>query len=80
MFSALDLARTDANYVVLAGPHPQCPGTTPAPVPAGAADMRRVAVQPRPQDVTSCIDWWTVDLFVGRDGRVRFVTIDVGSP
>jgi hypothetical protein len=44
------------------------------------ADLRRAGAQPAPGTFLSCIDWWTVDLFVDARGRVVAVTLDLYDP
>ncbi len=43
--------------------------------PAGHATNRRVSIQPA--SAQSCLQWWTVDLFLGEDGRVEAITLDL---
>jgi hypothetical protein len=76
----LALARTAAaGHDVTVGPHRHC-ASPPVPAPRQTAGLRRVALQPRLAADASCLDWWTVDLFVDGDGRVRAVTADVWEP
>lgn len=49
------------------------------PAPDGLADLRRVSVQPELGD-RSCLEWWTVDLFVADDGSIAAVTMDLYEP
>jgi hypothetical protein len=42
--------------------------------------MRRVSVQPAAGSIDSCLDWFTVDLFVTRSGEVAAVTLDLWEP
>ena len=76
-FSALELLSQDRPTQTLVGPHPHC-ASPPVPAPPGFEDHRRVSVQPI--DGTSCLEWWTVDLFVGADGIVEAVTMDLYEP
>ena len=71
------VAAPAAGHEVRVGPHPHC-ASPPVPAPRRAAGLRRVSVQPR--GIPDCNDWWTVDLFVDGDGRVRVVTADVWEP
>lgn len=74
-FSVLDLPEGD--YDVLIGPHPRC--AAPAvPAPDGFENHRRVSVQPT--GATSCIEWWTIDFFVGDAGRIDAITLDLFGP
>ncbi|MBA2384277.1 MAG: hypothetical protein H0V68_06395 [Actinobacteria bacterium] len=77
-YSALDLiAQEDGPLQVTHGPHPHC-ASPPVPAPAQMSPHRRVAVQP--SDADGCLDWWTVDAFVDRRGKIRAVTLDLWEP
>lgn len=79
-FSALELAaHADADdLVVSVGDHDHC-ASPPVPPPDGLTDLRRVSVQPDLGD-RSCVEWWTVDLFVADDGSIAAVTLDLYEP
>lgn len=76
-FSALDLVRDDGPTQVLAGEHPHC-ASPPVPVPTPLEGYRQVAIVPT--DLTSCLDWWTVDLFIDPEGQIVGVTSDLWEP
>lgn len=76
-FSALDLLAQDRPTQTLVGEHPHC-ASPPVPPPPGFEDHRRVSIQP--VDGSSCLEWWTVDLFIGDDGTVEAVTMDLYEP
>lgn len=76
-FSVLDQLGRDGDVVVSIGPHAHC-ASAPVDPPPGLADHRRMSVQPA--SIRSCLQWWTVDLFVGEDGRVEAVTLDLYEP
>jgi hypothetical protein len=76
-FSALDQLARAGETVISVGPHPHC-ASPPVPPPIQVADLRRVSVQPR--DTESCLQWWTVDLFLTPDGKVAAVTLDLWEP
>jgi hypothetical protein len=77
-FSALDLlARGSGRLEYAVGPHPHC-ASPPRPPPAAVAALRRLSAQPR--DRSSCLQWWTVDVFVTASGAIRAVTLDVWEP
>lgn len=76
-YSALDLLATAGAVDVTVGPHDHC-ASPPVPAPDGLEDLRRVAIQP--VDATSCIEWFTVDLFVDGDGVVHGITLDLYEP
>lgn len=60
-----------------AGPHPHC-AAEPVPAPDGLASLRRLWVQP--EGTTSCLQWFTVDLFINDDGAVAAVSMDLWEP
>jgi hypothetical protein len=84
-FSALDTLSTwdrapnsdVTELTASAGPHPHC-ASPPVAAPIGLEDLRRVSVQP--VGVTSCLTWWTVDLFIDDNQRVVAVTLDLYEP
>jgi hypothetical protein len=46
--------------------------------PPRVASLTRLSVQPL--RVESCLQWWSVDPYVTRAGRVRAVTLDLWEP
>lgn len=78
-FSLFRHVRDVEDPVVSVGEHPHC-ASPPVPAPAEVEDLRRVSVQPDPDRVESCLQWWTVDLFVTPEGRVVAVTLDLYEP
>lgn len=78
-FSALDLAADSGEVLVSIGEHPHC-ASPPMPPPEEVAELRRVSVRPAPESIDSCLQWWTVDLFVTSEGKVAAVTLDIWEP
>lgn len=76
-FSALELLAPDRPHRIIVGPHNHC-ASPPVRAPEGFADHHRISIQP--EDVTSCIEWFTVDLFVGETGAVEAITLDLFEP
>lgn len=76
-FSALDLLVDSGPRVVSVGSHPHC-ASPPMPPPAKVAHLRRVSVQP--EDTESCLQWFTVDLFMNPGGMIAAVTLDLWEP
>jgi hypothetical protein len=76
-YSALDLLASTGAVDVSVGPHDHC-ASPPVPAPDGFEDLRRVAIQP--VEATSCIEWFTVDLFVDGDGVIQGITLDLYEP
>jgi hypothetical protein len=70
----LDGARVDVEV----GPQPHCAGP-PVPAPPGLESLHRVVLQPAAGTIDSCLDWFSVDLFVD-DGTVVAVTLDLWEP
>lgn len=65
------------NSTVTVGDHPHC-GSPPVPPPEELAELRRISIQPAHWE--SCLQWWTVDLFVTDDGRIAGLTHDLWEP
>ena len=76
-FSALRLLAGADDVQVLAGPHPHC-ASPPVPAPSGFETLRRVSIQP--VSTSSCLDWWTVDLYLDDGGDIAAVTLDLWEP
>jgi hypothetical protein len=74
-FSALELVKQPVK--ILLGQHARCVGA-PVAAPSGFAEALRISVQP--EVATSCLEWWTVDLFLGDDGTIGAVTLDLYGP
>jgi hypothetical protein len=74
-FSALDLlAERNVPLVFSVGPHRHCV-SPPVPPPPEVASLRRISVQPG--KIASCLQWFTVDAFMTRDGEIRAITLDM---
>lgn len=71
--------RLSGDLQVTVGPHPHC-ASPPEPPPRGMEAMRRVSVQPADDSITSCLDWFTVDLFLDTGGDIAAVTLDLWEP
>jgi hypothetical protein len=76
-FSALDLLAGPEKTTVVVGPHPHCASPL-VPPPKRVVHLRRVSVQPR--DTESCLQWWTVDVFLSPGGEIKAVTLDLWEP
>jgi hypothetical protein len=76
-FSALEPLTSGSPFTFSVGPHAHCASPPVAP-PAEVASLRRLSVQPR--TVTSCLEWFTVDVFVTRSGWIRAITLDLYEP
>jgi hypothetical protein len=77
-FSVLDtLAGAGRDVQVTSGPHRRCVAP-PTPPPAGFEGLGQVSIQPT--GIDSCLQWFSVDLFLTADGRVAAVTLDLYDP
>ncbi len=76
-FSAL-AALTEAGDVTWsAGPHDHC-ASPPMPILSELGDARQLSIQPT--EVTSCIEWFTVDVFLDDSGAVIAIVFDTWEP
>jgi hypothetical protein len=78
-FSALETLATSGETFVSRGPHPHCASPPQAPARDVEA-LERVSVQPAQESIDTCLKWWSVDLFIDADGRIRAVTLDLFAP
>jgi hypothetical protein len=78
-FSALDVGARAESTVVSVGEHPHCVNP-PVPPPDDLADHDRVSVQPVMDEQDSCLQWWTVDLFLDETGQIEAITLDLWEP
>ena len=91
-FSALELIQRHADetgstsiragagaFQVSVGDHPHCASPS-VPAPQGFERHRRVSVQPSETSIDSCVAWFTVDLFLNKEGGIAAVTLDVWEP
>lgn len=77
-FSALDLLKKAKGPLKFGiGPHAHCAGP-PVPAPPIVAGLRDLSIQPN--RMASCLDWFTVDLFVDAQHRLVAVTLDLWEP
>lgn len=76
-FSALDVLAEERPVAVTGGTHDHC-ASPPVPVYPELEGLRQISIQPT--DATSCLEWWTVDLFLTGDGAVAGVTLDLYEP
>lgn len=63
--------------LVTVGPHDHCAGP-PLDLPSDFDGLRQVSIQPT--GITSCIEWYAVDLFVDGSGEVLHVMLDLWEP
>ena len=77
-FSAYELlVKSRGDLTLNEGAHPRC-ASPPGAVPAGLESMRHQSIQPAKTD--SCLEWFSVDLFVNEDGEIAAVTLDLWEP
>lgn len=77
LLSPLPLLAGAEDATVTVGDHPHC-ASPPVPPPEELAALRRVSIQPARWE--SCLQWWTVDLFITDDGRIAGITHDLWEP
>lgn len=65
----------EAEAVV--GEHPHC-ASPPVAAAEEVVELRRLSLQPVAP--ASCLTWWTVDLFIGSDGSIEAITLDLYEP
>ncbi len=76
-FSALDLLIRAESTEVIVGPHNHC-ASPPAPISDQIEFSSHLSLQPT--GITSCLEWFTVDLFLDAEGRVSAITLDLWEP
>lgn len=80
-FSALDVLAAaqdqQRRLQVTVGPHDHCASPPVAP-PPGMEDLTQLSIQPTDGD--SCIQWFSVNLFVEDDFTVRAITLELWEP
>ena len=77
--SSTSIRAGDGAFQVSVGDHPHC-ASPPVPAPQGVEGHRRVSVQPSESSIDSCLSWFTVDLFLNKEGTIGAVTLDVWEP
>lgn len=76
-FSALEaLARVGETEIVV-GTHNHC-ASPPTAIPAELLTARRISIQPT--GIDSCIDWWTVGLYLNKGDQVVGLVFDTWEP
>ncbi len=78
-FDVLSKAATAGEIAITIGDHPHC-ASPPVPPPDRVTDLRRISYQPELPADASCLQWWTVDLFVDQAGLIHAVTLDLWEP
>lgn len=76
-FSALELLAASDGVVVSGGPHPHC-ASPPMPAPAELSSLRLVSLQP--SEFETCLQWWTVHLYLDDSGTIAAVSLDLWGP
>lgn len=78
-FPILGSLETEDRWQVEVGHHRHCAGD-PMPVPDGLQSATQISIQPNEATIDSCLQWYTVDLFVGADDTIEAVTLDLWEP
>lgn len=71
--------RTSGELSLTAGPHSHC-ASPPDETPPELQNLRQVSIQPAERSITSCLGWFSVDLFLTTNGSVRAATVDFWEP
>jgi hypothetical protein len=80
-FSALDVLAEAGQTVAATGPYESCNRRGEfAPAPVEFGDHARISIQPDPSEVGTCMQWWSVDLYVTPAGEIAAVMLDFGAP
>lgn len=74
-----EFGRMSNELEVSVGSHPYC-ASPPVPPPPGLEPQRRVSVQPAERSIDSCLQWFSVDLYLDDEGRISTVTFDRWEP
>lgn len=61
------------------GEHPHC-ASPPKPAPRPFDGTLRLSVQPADESITTCLAWFTVDLFLDDAHRIVAVTVGIWEP
>lgn len=77
MFSALDVLSNAGETEIVAGTHNHC-ASPPAAVPEALRAARHLSIQP--VGIDSCIDWWTVGIYLDDGGDVTGIVFDTWEP
>lgn len=78
--SALEAIDPDAEPVITVGHYPHC-ASPPRQAPEEFSDHRRLSVHPDLDTLDSCLQWWTVDLYLDPDGQaITAVSLDLWDP
>ena len=71
--------RSEGNLILSEGDHPRCAGP-PMSGREGLSSLRHLAIQPAPASYDSCLDWFSIDLYLDPDGHVQTVLLDLWEP
>ncbi len=75
-FNALDQLRRDPElWSITEGRQQSCPWAAAA-LPGYEHD-RRLTI--KPSDITSCIEWWAVDVYIGQDGMIDAINLNLDT-
>lgn len=76
-FSALEQLGNADQITTMVGPHDHC-ASPPAPIADELRGLRHLSLQPT--GIDSCLQWWTVDIFVDDAGDIAGITLDLWEP
>lgn len=67
------------DLLASSGDHPRCVGP-PLAAPARFAHLRHLSIEPDPDTIGSCLEWFAIDLYLDRSGHVEAVSLDLLEP
>jgi hypothetical protein len=77
-FSALAVLADAGRISVAVGSYPDCVHVRELPPVPDLADLTRVSIRPAHDTFSTCILWWSVDLYIADySGEIRGVTLDL---
>lgn len=79
-FSALDVIASTDTIAIAVGRLGSCVSGDPQPMPDGLTSLHVISLQPSREGSATCMDWWSVDIFVTDAGRVEGIDLDRGAP
>jgi hypothetical protein len=68
-----------AGVSIRNGPQPRCVGD-PTPAPAELVGLERFTIEPPTADIGSCLEWWSLTVYLDADGRIAGVVYDLFEP
>lgn len=78
-FNALEQLRRNPDlWSITEGKYQFCPSARTPPALPGYEQYRRLAIEP--SDITSCVEWWAVDVYLDESGSIEAVSLNLVEP